>query len=83
MMASFVTAFMLKMLSEGVGRWSENCYLTGRAWCAAIGTSLIVAANVSLAVRVVVESDVYALAGIMVAVFVTTFAGCKHLRRSS
>lgn len=83
MMISFVTAFVLKLFSEGVGRWAENCYLTGRAWCAACGTSLIVAANVLLAVRVVVESDVYALAGIMAAVFVTTFAGCKHLRRSS
>jgi len=51
MMASFVTAFVLKLFSEGVGRWAENCYLTGRAWCAACGTSLIVAANVSLAGR--------------------------------
>lgn len=81
-MFSFVLAiFTVKLVMEMLGRWGENCYLTGRPYTAACLITLVVGASIPVGRMVIADRDNWAAGAMLAAVFLTTMAGCKDLQR--
>lgn len=72
---------MIKLVIEGIGRFSENCYLTGWPIVAAACNTVVVAMSFRVARLAVVDNNRSAQLAICLAVFVTTCVGGSFLPR--
>jgi len=79
--ALFVAILAVKLLTETLGRWSENYYHTGQAVKSAALVALTCAVAIPVSRVVLTERNNYAATATVLAVFVVTFAGCRDLER--
>lgn len=76
---AFLLVFLVKLICEGAGRWSDNFYLTGSPLGAAVLSASVVALGFPVARQAVVKDDRKSQAAICVAVFFTTWSAGAQL----
>ena len=80
-LTTFAVVLAAKIALDLAARWSENSYLTGRAFRSAFGTMLTAAAAIPIGRRVISGEDNAAAFAVVVAAGVATWIGCRDLER--
>ena len=75
----FISVLLIKLVTESIGRYSENCYLLNYPFMAAASSSLTVLLGIPVARLAIAKNDNVAVFAIVVAVFITTYFGAVHL----
>lgn len=77
----FIAVLAVKLFTEILGRWSDNCYYTGDGLKSAVSATVIVAVSIPIGREVIAAGNDLAALATVLAVFVGTLIGQRNFEQ--